>query len=129
VKVPISTLIRWIDDNSTRTALEVIVATLEEFRAKFAEFKTELTAALARVDEDVAELRRKIAEGTISAADLDELQGEIDRIKAVDPDPDFPPATGEPGDDTGTGDDGTGEFPPPDDGDDVTDPDTDPDAE
>lgn len=73
---------------------ELFMATAEQLAQQITEAKDALTAAVGRVEEDVAELRRQIDAGVDPAAldsvsqGLTDLKGALD---ALDPDPTFPP--------------------------------------
>jgi molybdopterin converting factor small subunit len=83
----------YITDHHVRIFLEeTVMAAIDDLRAKLAEMREANDALFARIDEDVAELRRKIEDGTVTPEDVASIQAEIDRAKAHDIDKDFPPA-------------------------------------
>lgn len=91
MNVPLTSLLPLVTDPIVRLILENHMATIEEFRESLATLKAEMDAMFVRIDEDVAELKRKLAEGTLAPEDFAALQSEIDRAKAHDIDADFPP--------------------------------------
>ena len=68
--------------------------TTAEVKASVETLKTELTAALSRVADDVAFLKAKVAAGEASQADVDAIgagiAGLIASVQAVDPLPENP---------------------------------------
>ena len=93
-------------DHEIRRVLDALEDRMSQLSDKLAEMTAAYDAAFARIDEDVAELRRKIEEGTATPDDLATIQAHIDRAKAHDLDPAFPAPEPEPtvpadgGDDT-----------------------------
>lgn len=75
--------------------LESLMADINDLGAAMDRNDTAQSEALARVAEDVAELRRKVDEGA-QAADLtpivERLEASTARLQGVDPDPSFPAA-------------------------------------
>jgi chaperonin cofactor prefoldin len=82
---------------SLNTTLQEFSMSIEAIKAQVAEVTTSTANAIARVDADVANLKAKLAAGTVvSEADLNEISTGLSSIKAaldaVDPDKSFPPA-------------------------------------
>lgn len=67
---------------------------LDLLKGQVAILKTDTAAAIDRVAVDVAELNRKITEGTVNPADIAAISADLAGIsaslKGVDPLPDFP---------------------------------------
>jgi hypothetical protein len=67
---------------------------LEALKAQVASVKADTAAAIDRVAVDVAELNRKITEGTVNPADIAAISADLAGIsaslKGVDPLPNFP---------------------------------------
>jgi hypothetical protein len=80
---------------------EETLMTLAEFKvaltAAVADLKASTTGALDRIEADVTELKRKAAEGDIAQINftevLDSIRAEADKLKAIDPLPEFPATT------------------------------------
>lgn len=68
---------------------------IDDLKAAMATLRTEQAAAFERVAVDVAELKRKVAEGQASDADFDALIASANDMavaaRGVDPEPNFPP--------------------------------------
>jgi hypothetical protein len=83
----------------------------EDIMNRFSSKLQKLTEAVekleARVAEDFAELQRQVEEGKATDEQIEEFNALVDRLHAVDPLPDHPPAPGDDDDDTGNDDTGT----------------------
>ena len=74
-----------------------MAADIASIKGQIAAVKTELTAAVQRVADDVKKLQDQLANGiTVNQADLDGIAASLGEItaslKAIDPVPDAPPS-------------------------------------
>ena len=73
---------------------EKLMATKEDVKAAVAEAKSEAAAAIDRGAADVAELKRKIEEGSGTPAEFDSIVADLKAVssalKGLDPLPEFP---------------------------------------
>lgn len=91
----LSTLAILAAINKLEGKVDCLMATVQQLNDKIEALSSESAAALERVAEDFAELKRIIAAGgTISEADLDPAASKVDallaKFQAVDPEPSFP---------------------------------------
>jgi site-specific recombinase len=100
--------IKFYVDTRFSQLQEIVMARLEEYRQQVENLKTSMDAMFTRIDEDVAELHRKLDAGTLTGEDFAELESLIARVNAHDIDPDHPPMPDD--DDEGEGE-GEGEDP------------------
>jgi hypothetical protein len=73
-----------------------VMATVEEYRQQVENLKTSMDAMFERIDEDVAELHRKLDAGTLKGEDFEAIESLLARVNAHDIDPNHPPMPDDP---------------------------------